>query len=242
MEILHVTGITKFAKCPYHYKYEEFGALDPKIVYPGDILNISVTSQWWEDAFIDQYVKLMNGDFKFLQIMKDVLKESRAYIEQIRRLNKKVYQEAKMYYKHSDDLWIVWTPDLFYYDDLDDRWNIRDFKFGKHSWYSNEEIKATDAQIYIYSLMVCNYFNIDKVSFGFKVRDKWNWSLRDFGWTITKEEAQKWTDDVLNRYQECVVLWHRPSTPSRSCWFNKMEWCPSPANTVDSVEMDKIGF
>lgn len=131
MEILHVTSITRFAKCPYHYKYSERTYIPPEKTYPGDILNVAVTSNPDSDMkpFIDQFARHMDGDFKFVQTMESVCKEARSYTLQVKRLYKQVYQEAKLMYKYNDDIWIVGSPDIFYYDSIDDIRCCRDFKF-----------------------------------------------------------------------------------------------------------------
>lgn len=239
---LHVTQLTRLMMCAYERKYESTDYLDPSITYPWDMLNIAVLSKSDPKPFLDYYIKHMNGDFKLAQVSKKVFSDAKELISLTNETYDIVYQEAKMVYKYNDDINIVGSPDLQFYDKKIDERFMRDLKFSKHSYYGKKEIWEYDAQPYIYPLMMMEYHNIEKeeVNAWFRCFDKNTWNMKEFDKPVTKKECLEYLDTVMGIYIEWMEMdiWESPVCHSFS---HKRWWCPSKRWWVSEVEEISMG-
>lgn len=232
--------------CAYARKYESLDYLDPSITYPWDMLNIAVSSKSDPKPFLEYYVKHMNWDFKLAQVSKKVFKEAKECLRLINESNDIVYQESKMVYKYNDDINIVGSPDIHFYNKKDDMWFMRDLKFSKHSYYGKAQIREYDAQPYIYPLMMMDYHNTERVDAGFMCRDKNTGDMREFTNLVTKEQCKKYLDTVMGIYFQWMEMDIRES-PKCYDFGHARTWCPAKRWGVSEVEElsmgeDDLGF
>lgn len=104
--------------------------------------------------------------------MKQIYEDARKKMAELKEKHEQVYQEAKMLYKFNDEVYIVGTPDIYYYDAERKLWCIRDWKFSVHSWYGNPDVTKYDMQPVMYPLMVMEYMDVKEAEFAFRCYDK----------------------------------------------------------------------
>ena len=199
LEVIHVTNLSQYNACPYLFSQPQ-KPLHPEITYRWDILNVAVTSSGLLSPFIKWFAKNMRFDMKEVHIMKEIYEWARKKMWELRAKHEQVYQEAKMLYKYNDDTYVIWTPDIFYYDEERKLRCIRDWKFSVHSWYWNPDVVKYDMQPVIYPLMVMEYMDVKEAEFAFRCYDKKSGKLWEFVYHITYDEAKKRTDKVIEEY------------------------------------------
>jgi len=199
--MIHVTWLSAFNACPY-LSSQPMQPLHPEKTYRWDMLNVVVCS--WDETlispFVKRFAKNIGFDFKEIEITKLIYQEAKKKIIDIKSKHKQVYQEAKMYYKYSEEYFVCGTPDIFFYDEEKQLWCIRDWKFSTHSRYWNEDVTKTDMQKVIYPLMVMQYMEVQEAEFAFRCYDKKTWKLGEFASKITYDEAKKQADKVIAEY------------------------------------------
>lgn len=231
-KVLHVTSLTKFNVCPFNYKHDK-DEVKVDSTYKWDILNIAVLNPnvgiW---PFMNWYLKNVDWDFKTSMVMHDVVTKAREYIKEVKKEAKKnVWQECKMVIRYLD-YDIVGTPDFVY---KDKSWyHIVDFKFSTHSYYMHEDVMKYDMQAVIYPLMVMEVLDpeCEKVSFTFRVYDKWNGNVKENTREITKQEARDRFKDVMLRYMRSTAFDEYPSCQQRKCYgmCSLKDKCPAFTN------------
>lgn len=239
-DLIHVTSLTKVMECAWAFANEKTDFIDPAVTYPWDMLNIAVLSKWTPQPFLDQYIKTLNGDFKFAALAKPVFEDAKKYITDINATHDFVYQEAKMVLKFNEDYWIVGSPDLHFFDEKEWIWYVEDFKFGKHSWYGRKEIFEYDAQPYVYSRMLMEYYWVDKVKFRFRVYDKWNGQLKLFSHPAEEYITKAMADDYIARAMDIYIEWKEIGIwKSPKCYnFGHMKtWCPAHQHKVSEINL-----
>lgn len=240
-EIVHVTSLSMYNSCPYSFS-QAWWPLDPKLTFKGDMLNIMVNSQGWYDEFVERYGKNIVYDFKDMENMKIIFANAREKIAEIKSKYKRVYQEAKFLHKYNDEYYVVWTPDLIFYDEDRDLWCIRDRKYSTHNWYLNPDVTKNDMQKIAYPVFVCEMFGVDKVEFSFSVFDKNNGKFGEAPEIVEYEHAKKVLHRVMKDYIESTERGEYPPKENNKCKgmcdIKKCGKCPLFKTTVSISSSD----
>ena len=237
--LIRVTSLSSFIKCPKKF-FEDKS--EPKIeqTYHGDLVNIAANSKDWViDEFVDYYTKHINEDIRITDSLKRIGKDIKKYINSLYKSEEKVYQESKMFYKYTNDIYITGSPDIFC---IAKDWSlcIIDIKCWSISSYYWEE-KRDNLQTVIYPLFVMERFNKNECTFMYKVFDKKTWKNTSFKIKRTKQECIDIVNDAMHKYLAADLTGQYKPKKNQTCWFCPLRsHCPTWKWYIELDEKDKF--
>ena len=227
MEVLRTTGITAFYTCPYKAHNDVYQP-DPKNTYHGDMFNIWVTSTNADfGPLLQYYARQINPDYKLNQALKDLMEKIKMFIKLRKAEAEKnwtqIYQECKMYYRHNQEVWVEWVPDIFeIYKEPNEDWCIAhcyDLKCSTHSWYTWDDMWNLNLQTYIYPMMIMDVWGLDKCKFTYIVWDKWNGKLKKESVIRTLAECKNKVREAVDDYIHNKLMDEYPARENKLCMF-----------------------
>lgn len=240
MECIRVTGLTSFYTCAYKYKNEPYEP-NPANTFHWDVVNISVNSKWSVQKFIDFRSSNLQWSISLKYNLEIITWKATKLIDELYSKYTNVYQEAKMYWKRGEDLWLEWTPDVIYFNEWETI-NVLDWKCSTHSWYSGDEMWDLNLQTYIYPFFVMKYFDTKEVIFSYVIFDKNTSKVKKESRTRTLEECEAKIKEAVDMYTEAQLVEEWKPKENKLCMFcslKKAGKCPLfGGRKVEQVEED----
>lgn len=227
MEVLRTTGITACYTCPYKAHNDVYQP-NPKNTYHWDMFNTWVTSTNADfGPLLQYYARQINPDYKLNQALKDLMDKIKMFIKlrkaEAEKNGMQIYQECKMYYRHNQEIWVEWTPDIFeIYKEPDEDWCIAhcyDLKCSTHTRYTWDDMWDLNLQTYIYPMMIMNVWGLDKCKFTYIVWDKWNGKLKKESVIRTLAECKNKVNEAIDDYIHNKLMDEYPARENKLCMF-----------------------
>ena len=251
MEVIRTTLLSSFNTCGYKFANDVYDP-NPSKTYHWDMFNIWATSRGDYTPLLNYFVENINSDLKFKLNLETLMSKSRKFIDSLldaklddgSDYKNQVFQEAKMYLKYDNDLWIEWVPDVYTLHQPDQEGieiDNYDLKCSTWSWYTGDEMWDLNLQTYIYPLMLMNVYKKDRVRFSYFIWDKWNWRVKLESRIRTKEECEAKLNQVVSELRQSRLFGNFEAKKNKLCNFCELKWqCPLFNRQIEIVKVDPV--
>lgn len=229
METIRASSLNSFRMCPRRF-FEDVQEFNPINTFLWTIVHMWIR---WIDykPLLNYYFTNINTDIKLMEIIKKLIDKWMKRRSETFKKSLFFEDEIWMIIKYNDNYFIEWTVDALYmFKDELEVLHIEDYKTcSSMDSYSDWSILETNAQHYIYTWLVYEYYNPKDVVFTYRALEKKNTARMEwYSFNISREEATTKARQIIDDYIFSKESWIYEEKKNSFCY--KLCWLRNVCN------------